>query len=310
MRLAYFHTDTMLSSWTNWAGPRILGAMGYEVLDAPIPTDRAGKVILAITPDEFAAYRARLPSIDALATCDVVIVMGIEYVRPWIEGLYPEWASLAPHRMGFFLESAGHRDVRLPLEALAQQYDVIAFASAWDTAKFGGISIRHGCVDLSQFCPGPLPKVYDAAFCGSLYPSRVSYLRKLQQHLDRPFLAGDVCAHGIEGDCHETWVGLYVDAIRQMRIHVALPSANPMPVSRPFETMACGTFLLESTVLPAPFEDGIHYRRYDPENLIQLAEFIEYYLGHDEIRETIAAAGCRVMHAQFSIEKFWREILA
>jgi spore maturation protein CgeB len=122
-------------------------------------------------------------------------------------------------------------------------------------------------------------------------------------------MVGDVHCHDIEGECHELWTSLYVNNIRQLRIHIALPSNNPMIVGRPFETLACGTFLLSCDKLPEPLVEGQHYRQYDPGGLKHTARIIEYYLAHEDEREKIAADGCKVVHEEYSARKFWADAL-
>jgi spore maturation protein CgeB len=80
-----------------------------------------------------------------------------------------------------------------------------------------------------------------------------------------------------------------------------------MPTSRPFETMACGTFLLTWAELSAPFVEGEHYARYDGPG--DLANKLERYLTDERLRESIAAAGCSLVNREFSSERMWSEVL-
>jgi hypothetical protein len=310
VKLAYFHTNTVLSSWTFWGAATVMRRMGHEVLDAPIPTNAHGAVIKNMTRDEFAEHARKLPTVNDLSGCDKIIVVGPEYVAPWITTLYGErWRQLSPDRSAVFLESTARADAQLPIEKVGADYTFCYYPDPSDVARFGGF-LHRASVDTEKFCPDSnTPKLYDAAFVGTLYPKRVAFLQQLATHLDSTFLVGDVHAHDIGGECQELWTSLYVRNIRQMRIHAALPSNNPMPVSRPYETLACGTFLIESCRLPEPLEDKVHYRRYDASDPASLAELIRYYLAHEQEREAMARAGCEMVRKAFPSEKLWQEIL-
>lgn len=312
MRLAYFHTNTVLSSWSIWGAANVLRRMGHEVFDAPIPTDARGVVVRQVTPPELARIARQLPSLTDLAACDRIIVQGPEYVSPWLRTLYDDqWYKLSPRRVGLFLESSARGDAQLPIAQLAKDYDLCFFPDLADAERQGGLCTRPS-IDTTVFCPDArTPKAYAAGFVGTLYPKRVAFLQRLAPLLEGiPFVAGSVHAHDLGGECHALWTELYVRNLRQLRIHVALPSNNPMPVSRPFETLACGTFLLESSTLPEPLADQKHYRRYDPDDPAALAELIRYYLTHEDEREAIARAGCEAMRREFAAERAWEELLA
>jgi glycosyltransferase involved in cell wall biosynthesis len=311
MQLAYFHTNTILSSWTIWGAATVLRRMGHDVLDAPIPTNAFGQVIRNMSSDEFNGYARHLPTLDDLRACDRIIVMGPEYIAPWLVTLYGEnWRTLASPRVGIFLESTARSDVKLPIESLKANYNICYFPDPSDARRLGGYWPRPS-VDTAVFCPDDhTPKRYGAAFVGTLYPKRTEFLNRLAPHLDGPFVVGDVHAHDIGGECQELWTQLYVRSLRQIQVHVALPSNNPMPVSRPFETLACGTFLIESSRLPEPLEDRVHYRLYDAADPTNLAELIRYYLVHERERQAMAREGCALVRREFAAERMWQEVLA
>src|SRR5512137_1502152 len=96
MRIAYFHTNTILSGWSNWAAARVMRRLGHEVLDAPIPTDARGAVLREVSSAEVAAIKRTLPTLGQLRECDVVFVSGPEYVAAWIATVYGQgpWTKL------------------------------------------------------------------------------------------------------------------------------------------------------------------------------------------------------------------------
>jgi len=186
------------------------------------------------------------------------------------------------------------------------------FPDRADANRLGGRDIK-GSVDVRMFRPcerGTLPehicdqacysqrmaaKKYEAAFVGSLYPKRTEFLYKLLPLLPEvEFYANGVTVRDLGGECQREWAELLVKNIRQIKVHVALPSNNmTMMVSRPFETLACGTFLLNYDTPDNPFRDGVHCRIYDPEKPQELADLIRYYIAHEDERESIAVRAAR-----------------
>lgn len=41
MKIAYFHTNTIRSSWTIWNAANTMRGLGHEVIDAPLGAARA-----------------------------------------------------------------------------------------------------------------------------------------------------------------------------------------------------------------------------------------------------------------------------
>jgi glycosyltransferase involved in cell wall biosynthesis len=163
-----------------------------------------------------------------------------------------------------------------------------------------------------MFCPGQTDKRYDVAFVGSMYQKRVEYARNLLARLDGriDFRCGSVTVRDLSGECQKLWAELLADNLRQIRVHLCLPSANSrMMVARPLETMACGTFCLTYRTPDHPFTSE-QCATYDPAAIDSLIDQLRYYLDHEEERERIAAAGCREVHAHWSLPERMREVLS
>jgi hypothetical protein len=303
MRIAYFHTNTIRSSWTFWSGASSMRRLGHEVLDAAVPTDAIGRVI-PVEP----GTKDRAPLADELRSCDRIVVAGPEYLRGILSALYGEaWRTL-PRRVGIPLESTDRSDIRMPILDVRPYYDEFLWSSPSDAQRYGGRTLRPG-IDIERFAPDPSrSKVRNAAFIGTFYEKRRLFLESLQPFLREPIDILSPFAFGPDGlEDQETWTDILVRETQGTRIHVDLPSNNPMPTSRPFETMACGTFLLTWAELPTPFIEGKHYARYDgPEDL---ANKMARYLADEAERESIAAAGCSLIRREFPAECMWLEVL-
>jgi hypothetical protein len=154
-------------------------------------------------------------------------------------------------------------------------------------------------------------KIYGPAFVGSLYAARKLYLTRLLPLIqDLDFRAGAIAARDLDGEVHEDWVRLMVKNLRQIKVHVGLPSNNvTMMTARPFETMACGTFMLTYKTTDNLFQDGVHLRTYNQDKPEELAELIRYYLDHEDERERIAAAGLAEVRRNYSLKQRMQEVL-
>ena len=294
MRVTYIHTNTVLSSWTLWSGASTLERAGYDVQDVAIPCNDLGQVLpcprLCVSGPE-------------LDTSDVVLVAGPEYVHGWITGIWGErWPR--SKAVGLILESTRLPGSRLPF-GHARSLVSRAF---WTDPRDG--QVCPAGVDCEMFRPGTRAK-RGTGFVGTLYPARARFLAALNRHLQDPVVACDPQVRDKLGrPMPFEWTEFYRDCLRNLEILVSLPSQNPCTVARPFEALACGTFLLEATELPAPFVSGAHYVKYDPANLPDLAAKVRHYREHPVERESIAKAGLECMLEHFKVEQVWTKILA
>jgi len=323
MRIAVFHTATILSSWTVLTAADEFRRMGHEVFEGSIPVDANGAVLNTLTQEQFEYYRAAMPTPAQLDGCDLVLVFGPEYVGNWLNSLYGEqgWRNLrCGVKAACYLETSREAGRDFRYERYRDGYDLHFYPARSDVERFGGIQSQP-CIDTRMFSPdhpaaldsgGALnEKKYEAGFVGSIYPKRAEFLTRLLPLLNGlDFRAGYVVARDLSGELPRLWTELLVNNIRQLRIHVGLPSNNVhMTVSRPFETLACGTFLLTYRTSDSFFADGEHCRFYDPDRPEELAGLIRYYSTHAEEREEIARSGCRYVRRMFSREKRLAELL-
>jgi glycosyltransferase involved in cell wall biosynthesis len=330
MRIAYFHTGTVLSSWSIFSMAATLRSMGHEVLEGTIPTNGHGAVVQQVGRADYERILATMPTLEDLQSCEVILVAGPEYVAVWLNTLYgkEQWCKLKARRVALYLESTQRRDVQFRYDIFADWYDLHYFPDREDVARLGGQYLK-GFIDLEMFKPclfeGPsghscdeacdsrrtAEKKYQAAFVGSLYKKRMDFLAQLLPLMpDVDFHANGVTVRDLGGECQREWAELLAKNIRQIKVHVALPSNNlSMMVARPFETMACGTFLLTYHTEDNPFRDGVHCRIYDPAKPQELADLIRYYIAHEDEREAIARAGCEEVWRKYSIRERLTEIL-
>jgi glycosyltransferase involved in cell wall biosynthesis len=330
MRIAYFHSGTILSSWSILSITETLRSMGHEVMEGVIPTNAHGAVLQQLGRVEYQRFAASMPTLQSLQACDFILVAGPEYLAVWLNTLYGKdsWRGLQARRAAFYMESSSRRDTQFPYQELASWYDVHFFPDPADARRFGGHPLKN-TVDTEMFTPCLLQgqtkhvcdhdcharrmreKKYDAAFVGSIYPKRIEFLTRLLPLIpDVDFKANGVAVRDLSGECHREWAALLTKNLRQIKVHVALPSHNmTMMVARPFETLASGTFLLTYNTQDNPFQDGVHCRIYDPEKPQDLAEMIRYYIAHEDEREAIARAGCEEVRQNHALRPYLSEVL-
>ena len=294
MKLAYIHTNTVRSSWTLWSGARALRALGHDVLDVAVPIDYCGRVV----PRPIGFRPPGFPPLETLQCCDRVIVCAAEYCDPYTREFYgPKWDRL--HKWAIMVESTKRPNA----PPLWGNYCRSFWPDASDVI-FDRDRALPSFVDTEMFCPDHnRSKAIDVGFMGTLYAKREKFLSGVQT----PIVCGQVSAFGLQGESHETWTHLYVDALRSMRIHVDLPSNNPMPTSRPFETLAAGTCLVTWAKLPEPLREGYHYVRYT--DAIDLDAKLEALLGDPERVATLARRGCNRARFAFKASYGWRKVL-
>jgi hypothetical protein len=321
MKIAYFHTGTILTSWSIFSLASTMRALGHEVLDASIPTGANGVVLRQVRPTQLQQVRAELPTLHDLEGCDVILVAGPEYVATWLNTLYgiDQWCKLPARRGALYLESSQREDCKFRYEAFTGWFHANFFPDPEDARR---LRAHHFTwyVDGDMFKPCPEEgvkghvcngdcerrrlngKKYTAAFAGTLYKKRMEFLERFLPLIPEiNFQTNGVVVHDVGGEGPQLAAELLVNSLREMKIHVALASNNTtMMVPRPFETMACGTFLITYRTKDNPFRDGEHCRLYDPEKPEELAEMIRYYLAHEDEHEKIARAGCEEVRRNYS----------
>lgn len=314
MKVALFHPHNTLGGWVAVGGYRAaLERMGHEVLDAVLPGNTVANVDVV---------RSTLPTIVALAGCDVIISAFHEYTAPWLEALYgfEAWKPLINKTVARFDESMDRMDLGLPgrLPELMKWALRHAFAAAQDARKYKGDWIPFSA-DTEMFSAerGMSEKPYDVAFIGSLYPLRRKYLEHLARFADgtRFNVCDNVGLHRLDGAAEPESTMLLAEEYRKVKIFFCLPTISRLFASKAFEVMACGTFVMHPQ-LPGELAENcslfehkkhlVYYKAgYFQENLKQ----IKHYLEHEDEREQIANTGMERVRSHFTIELMLNRML-
>jgi len=320
LRVALFYPVNLGAGWYACGGYRAaLARMGHDVIDCPLPGNQVRWV---------EQVRRALPTIEKLNSCDVVLSTYHEYVQPWLKEIYgwDAWARLKTPVVARFDESMDRDDLGLSarMGELLQWADQWSFPTCQDARRYQGEWIPYGA-DTGMFSPIPggrtasgADRIYDLAFIGTMYPSRVQYLERLSQQISDnvTFLCGPVVVQDLGGIDLIGSTGLLAKNYRRIKVFFCLPGIASMILAKVFDVLACGTFVMapklygEATENMTLFDDGVHVVYYDVGHMVENARQIKYWLEHDDERETIASAGRDRVFDQYTIKKMLNLMLA
>lgn len=140
----------------------------------------------------------------------------------------------------------------------------------------------------------PVNKKYDVGFVGNIHPNRKPFFEKLSKkfnlHVARAFMDD------------------MVKIFNESRIVINLGIGGTGIQQRVFEAMGCGSLLLTNEIPEDSrlFEDKKHLVYFNDNNV---EELIQYYLDHEEERETIAQQGYAVVNAGHTFRHRIQQIL-
>lgn len=160
-------------------------------------------------------------------------------------------------------------------KALAEEFDFSFIANKNFVDQIPRATYLPYAVDESLFFPVQV-KREGVAIIGTAFPPRVDFAERA----------------GVELKTN-IFNFAYVEALRRLKIHVhyLASGGKGLIVCRPFETMGCGTMLLAEKCdsLGELFVDGKHFVSFV--DAADCRQKVDYYLSHEEERETIAKAG-------------------
>ncbi len=158
-------------------------------------------------------------------------------------------------------------------------------------------------VDTELFTPAPVEKSFDVVFVGSRTSERAAYV----EHLHNSGI--NVVCYGEGWKNKPIFREKLVDVYRKSRIVLNFCRSGAGFSIRVFQVMGTEAFLLSGYCpdLENFFERGIHLGWFKGKK--GMVDKIRYYLQHEEEREHIAAAGCRLVHERHSWHCVMRKIV-
>ena len=164
-----------------------------------------------------------------------------------------------------------------------------AFDSVFTAQKDGAEQLRADGIDSAIWLPlacdprvqrkHDVPKRYDVAFVGNLFPERTELLQRIRRRFANTFVGQRYFE-----EMAETFSASRTVFNRSLRNDVNM---------RVFEAVACGSLLVTNDLsdngLTELFQDGQHLATYRDAD--ELLDKIAFYLSHEAARERIAEAG-------------------
>lgn len=301
MRLACFYPGSLYCAWSVGTGlVDTLQCMGHEVLPVPIEG-----VENSTRADRVAALPGRSfhPSVAELRNFDGILLSGPEHMRPELLALYPDWERIDVPKVSWLHETVEREDYgRLPIEAI-KALAHRTFTPAFQDQKFGMDWLPFG-VDTHVFKPDwNVHKEFDAAFIGLMYPKRTQFMQALRPCLGEiEILHCNIQVTDLGGMRVRDTAALYADNLRRIKIFVNLPTLCQLAVTKVYEVLACGTFLITPAIAEHRNFDNLQAHFYLPNRPDQLAESIRFCLEREEERNEAARQCCEQVHRLHRLE--------
>lgn len=248
-------------------------------------------------------------TLEQLRSMDMILLSSLEWYAAKLIGSFGDaWQTIKAPKIAWYVESFERDDQNFDFEACRRIADWHYFPAIQDAQTYGGTWLPFGA-DTSIFKPSNTPKLYDAAFLGTLYPKRADYVGRINANIIR--------IQSVDDPDKRRSAELLAYACTTPKIFVNLPSLSRLMVTKVTEVMACGTFLLTPKIdHPAalknmePFVDRRHLVYYDPARPEEIGELIAHYLAHEDERNAIAASGLAEVREQHTFLQRVQRILS
>jgi len=300
LKLACFYPRSVFCAWSLSTGlVDTLTRMGHETLALPIDATS-----VSINHESY-------PSAEKLRSLDGIVISGPEHIRTQVLALYPAWRKIAIAKVGWLHETVTREDYgTLPVDEIRQLADT-TFCPAWQDEKFGLRWLPFG-VDTEIFKPDwNQPKQYETAFIGLVYSKRDEFLRRLVPHLQGITLVlGSVQVQDLSGLCVRETASRYAGELRKIKIFVNLPHLSQLAVTKVYEVLACGTFLITPAIAEHQNFENLKAHFYDSSRPEQLAESIRFCLEHESDRIAATHQCCEQVHRLDRLENRCQVLLS
>lgn len=170
------------------------------------------------------------------------------------------------------------------------------------------------------------PKTCDIGFIGMMYQKRQGWLNSYAKHMKEgdPGLAiGNVFVQDIEGiPWKENAVRLAAN-YRRIAVFLNFPHLSELLVTKVYEVLACGTFLLTPLLTGSAERNCDHFKHpkrgaeseahlayFNPSNLPFVAQMAREFFSREKLREQIAMQGMLEVRAKHSLKHRLEEMLA
>jgi spore maturation protein CgeB len=136
-----------------------------------------------------------------------------------------------------------------------------------------------------------------------MYPKRAQFLEELAPHLGEIKLVhGNVQVQDLSGLRIRETAALYADNLRRIKVFVNLPTLCQLAVTKIFEVLACGTFLITPAIADQRNFENLQALFYNSSRPDQLGERVRYCLEHDDERIAATRQCCDQVHQLHRLE--------
>lgn len=301
MKLACFYPGSLYCAWSLGTGlVDTLQHMGHDVL--PIPIEGVEN---STRGDRAAALPVRnlYPSAAELKRFGGILLSGPEHMRPELLTLYPDWERIDVPKVSWLHETVEREDYgRLPIEAI-KGLAHSTFTPAFQDQKFGMEWLPFG-VDTHVFKPDwSIRKDFEAAFIGLMYPKRTQFMQALRPCLGEiEILYCNIQVTDLGGLRIRDTAALYADNLRRIKVFVNLPTLCQLAVTKVYEVLACGTFLITPAIGEHQNFENLQAHFYLPNRPDRLADSIRFCLEREEERNEEARLCCEQVHRLHRLE--------
>ncbi len=312
MKIAVFFSDSPWASWSLSMGlPLVAARMGHEVIAGGFPPTSK------ITKAQEEAIRARIPSVEELHSCDLILVCGPEHLKEWIKHYYPEWKTLKTPKAGWYHEDMVRlaSEHRILYDNVAPLIDFHFMPNAHDAEKYKAEWVPVG-VDVTMFNPGwdsrsgekklwehgmsSALRDIDCAFIGLLYEKRKKFLEHFQPFMAGvDFKVGHVMVQDLDGINIQKSAALLADTYRRTKVLVNFPSLSNVLVAKVLEASACGAYVVSAR------QDGVNSPAaalYPEDSPNIAADQVRHALDCESVRQAWARKSCEDVHQNHKME--------
>jgi hypothetical protein len=234
---------------------------------------------------------------------DGIVISGPEHMRPELMALYPDWNRISVPKVAWLHETVEREDYgSLPIESIKELADC-TFTPAFQDRKFGMEWLPFG-VDTQVFKPDwTVPKEFEAAFIGLMYPKRTRFMDALAPHLgDLKIRHCNIQVTDLGGVRVRDTAALYAENLRRIKVFVNLPTLCQLAVTKVYEVLACGTFLITPAIAEDRNFEHVQAHFYVCDRPDQLGESIRFCLEHEDERNAATRLCCEEIHKFHRLE--------
>jgi spore maturation protein CgeB len=228
--------------------------------------------------------------LSVLEKMDAIVLGAPEWFYDHLANQYGEaWFELRAIKAAWYAESAYRDDRNFNFGAAHRFADINFYPAKQDADEFLGHWLPFGA-DEQIFKPMPVPKLFDVAFIGSMYPKRRKFINSIDFSIAiMPQIGGQNALDSFSR---------LAKAYNSTHIFLNMPAYSRLLVTKVTEILLCKTMLItpkldhpSATLNMNQFRDGCDLLYYDANKPNELKDLLDHYSNNEADRERIAEQG-------------------